>query len=160
MTLVASPAAFTIIKYFEGCWKLLPDNTLQAYLCPADVWTIGWGHTDGVTSDLIITQEMADQLLLEDVADVEAALDQILGTITVKQCQYDALTSLCFNLAGGAATLPQKCPLMWADLKAGNDYAAAEEFLDCDHALVGNQWVELQGLKLRRQAEANLFLSC
>ena len=30
-----------LIKHFEGC-------ELEAYLCPANVWTIGYGHTKGV----------------------------------------------------------------------------------------------------------------
>ena len=30
--------AIELIKQFEGC-------SLKAYLCPANIWTIGYGHT-------------------------------------------------------------------------------------------------------------------
>ena len=32
-----------LIRSFEGC-------RLEAYKCPAGVWTIGWGHTGNVKS--------------------------------------------------------------------------------------------------------------
>ena len=35
---MAEPKHHTLIKHFEGC-------RLTAYLCPAGIPTIGWGHT-------------------------------------------------------------------------------------------------------------------
>lgn len=32
---------------------------LQAYKCPADIWTIGYGHTAGVSENDVITEEEA-----------------------------------------------------------------------------------------------------
>lgn len=41
-----------LIKRFEGC-------KLTAYKCSAGVWTIGYGHTQGVYEGKKITEEEA-----------------------------------------------------------------------------------------------------
>lgn len=48
-----SSVGLKLIKGFEGC-------RLTAYKCPAGVWTIGYGHTGGVKSGMMITQAEAD----------------------------------------------------------------------------------------------------
>jgi lysozyme len=143
----ASQVCIDLIKRFEGL-------KLDAYLCPAGIPTIGYGHTRCVHIGQHITTEFADVLLAEDIEAVEDDLDLMLH-VPVTQGQWDALVSLCFNLAGGARALPRKAPLLWSDLQAGKKVEAAHEFLDLDHA----NGKELWGLKLRRQAEAALFLS-
>ena len=48
------------IKQFEGC-------KLEAYLCPGNVWTIGYGHTGlGVVEGVKWTQDRAERALIED----------------------------------------------------------------------------------------------
>jgi len=48
------------IKQFEGC-------KLEAYLCPAGVLTIGYGHTGyGVEASTKWTQDRAERALIED----------------------------------------------------------------------------------------------
>ena len=48
------------IKTFEGC-------KLEAYLCPGNVWTIGYGHTGyGVEASTKWTQDRAERALIED----------------------------------------------------------------------------------------------
>src|SRR5271166_5506893 len=112
----ASPAAFDLIKSFEGL-------RLEAYRCPAGVWTIGWGHTAGVQPGERITEERAAELLAEDVALVERDLPKVVrAPITQGQC--DALVSLCFNICGSALGLPKVAPHLVAKLNAG-DYAGA-----------------------------------
>lgn len=143
----ASQVCFDLIKRYEGL-------KLDAYLCPAGVWTIGWGHTEDVHPGQHISADFADVLLVQDIESVEWDLGLMLH-VPVTQGQWDALVSLCFNLAGGARALPRKAPLLWSDLQAGKKVEAAHEFLDLDHA----NGKELWGLKLRRQAEAALFLS-
>ena len=49
-----------LIKKFEGC-------RLKAYKCPANVWTIGYGHTKGVEPYEIITLAEAEELLRKDL---------------------------------------------------------------------------------------------
>ena len=52
--------ALEMIKRFEGC-------RLQAYKCPAGVWTIGYGHTAGVKQGQVITQAQADEYLIAEL---------------------------------------------------------------------------------------------
>jgi len=145
--LTASPAAYDLIKRFEGL-------RLTAYLCPAHVWTIGWGHTAGVKPGDTITEPEAESLLAADIAPIERNLPKVFH-VSLTQGQFDALVSLCFNVAGDALGLPSIAPKLVADLNAGNPAAAANELLDIDRA---NGQV-LPGLLLRRQAERQLFLS-
>jgi lysozyme len=143
--MTSSPAAINLIKEFEGL-------RLDAYLCPAGVWTIGWGHTQGVRQGLRITQELAEEFLRRDVAEVEQGLAWVIHA-PLTQGQYDALTSLCFNLAGGAERLPSIAPRLVTKLNERDYAGAADEFLDIDRA---NGQV-LPGLVRRRKAEWALF---
>ena len=142
----ASAAAIDLIKRFESL-------SLEAYLCPARVWTIGWGHTAGVQAGQTITAERAEELLQADVAAVEAGLPKVIHA-PLTQGQWDALVSLCFNLRGGAVALPRIAPHLVAKLNAGDTAGAAAEFLDINRA--GGQ--VLAGLTRRREAERELFL--
>jgi lysozyme len=142
----ASAAAFDLIKRFEGL-------RLKAYLCPAHVWTIGWGHTADVQPGDSITERRAQELLEADVAEVEAGLPKVIQA-PLSQGQWDALVSLCFNLRGGALALPRIAPRLLAKIDAGDVAGAAAEFLDINKA---NGQV-LAGLTRRRQAERELFL--
>ena len=54
--------AIDFIRNEEGC-------ELKAYLCPAGKWTIGYGHTAGVTEGMAISQAHAEDLLRADVID-------------------------------------------------------------------------------------------
>lgn len=143
----ASSAALDLIKRFEGL-------KLEAYRCPAGVWTIGWGHTAGVQPGERITVERAAELLAEDVAQVERDLPKVIH-MPITQGQCDALVSLCFNLRGGPLGLPKIAPHLVAKLNSGDAAGAAHELLDIDRA---NSEV-LPGLVRRRQAEQIVFLS-
>lgn len=143
----ASAAAFDLIKRFESL-------RLEAYLCPAGVWTIGWGHTEDVCSGDSITEQRAQELLEADVAEVEASLSKVIH-VPLTQGQWDALVSLCFNLRGGAPGLPRLAPRLVGKIHAGDYAGAADEFLDINKA-VGRV---LPGLTRRREAERDMFLS-
>lgn len=81
-----------LIKRFEGL-------RLDAYRCPAGVWTIGYGHTGaGVGEGVAITPEQADILLRADVLRFEDGVRRLAGPCS--QGQFDALVSFTFNLAG------------------------------------------------------------
>jgi lysozyme len=144
--MTCSPAAINLIKGFESL-------SLDAYLCPAGVWTIGWGHTSGVREGLRITEELAEEFLRRDVAQVDQGLAKIIHA-PLTQGQYDALVSLCFNLCGGAQRLPAIAPRLVAKLDEGDYAGAANELLDIDKA---NGKV-LPGLVRRRAAERALFV--
>ena len=59
---------FTLIKKFEGC-------KLTAYQDSIGVWTIGYGHTAGVTKGQVITQAQADTYLKSDCTTAEKAVN-------------------------------------------------------------------------------------
>lgn len=79
-----------LIKRHEGL-------RLAAYLCPAGVPTIGYGHTKGVKLGQVITEAEAEQLLQEDLKTSER---EIAG-LNVNQNQFDALVSFVFNVGAG-----------------------------------------------------------
>ena len=142
-----SPAAIDLIKQFESL-------RLEAYLCPAGVWTIGWGHTEGVREGLRITEDLAEELLRKDVEGVDQGLEKVIHSPRT-QGQHDALVSLCFNLRGGAIRLPSIAPKLVAKLNEGDYAGAADELLDIDRA---NGQV-MPGLVRRRAAERALFVA-
>lgn len=85
-----------MIKSFEGC-------RLEAYKCQAGVWTIGYGHTQGVYEGKKITQEEADRLLASDLAKFETGVRNILGSAScMAENKIDALVSLAYNIGVSA----------------------------------------------------------
>ena len=145
--MTASRQAIDLIKRFESL-------VLDAYLCPAGTWTIGWGHTAGVEPGMRITGQHAEELLGQDIAGVERDLAAVIHA-PLTQGQYDALVSLCFNLRGGPRKLPKVAPKLVSKINSGDYPAAALEFLDINHA----NGAVLPGLTRRREAERELFLS-
>lgn len=136
-----SERGLAVIKEFEGL-------QLQAYQCSAHVWTIGYGHTAGVQPGDVITRREADGLLSQDVSESERTIERYV-TVSLTQCQFDALVSLTFNVGSGnfrSSTLLKK-------LNAGDYTGAAGEFLRWVNA--GGQ--RLPGLVRRRAAEKALF---
>ena len=134
--------AVPIIKEFEGC-------KLKAYLCPAGVWTIGYGHTDGVKEGDEITQQEADRLLASDV-DLFTAGVQRLVTSDINRNQLGALTSFAFNV--GLGNLRHSTLLRLVN--KGDFVGAANQFSRWNKA--GGK--VLAGLTRRREAERKLFL--
>lgn len=80
----------TLVKEFEGC-------ELEAYLCPANVWTIGYGHTRSVAVGQIISEAEAEALLREDFLDAEEAVNKLVK-VPMNGNQFSALVSLAFNI--------------------------------------------------------------
>ena len=126
-----------LIKQFEGC-------SLSAYKCSRGIWTIGWGHTAGVKQGDRITQEKADELLKNDLKIYEAHVASIVK-IPLKQNEFDALVSFCYNC--GQANLKML-------VKNRNTAQIADAILLYNKS--GSK--TLAGLVKRRTAERNLFL--
>lgn len=122
---------------------------LKAYLCPAGRWTIGYGHTAGVTEGMEISQAHAEELLRADVIDCARRMASYIKA-PVTKWQYIALVSLSFNVGD----LRRKAPKLLHNLNSRQEDKAALEFLDICRA--GGRVVE--GLKRRREKEARLFL--
>ncbi|MEN6532161.1 MAG: lysozyme [Bryobacteraceae bacterium] len=142
----ASERCLVLIRHFEGL-------RLEAYRCPAGVWTIGYGRTRGVSEGMTISTAKADEFLREDVASTEAELRTMLPGVQFTQGQWDALVSLAYNV--GASRLPTVAPRFWKSLYAGDKSAAVVELCGINRA--GGK--VLPGLTARRKAEAELFLS-
>lgn len=138
-----STAGIHLIKHFESFRSV-------RYLCAGGKWTIGWGHTKGVTEHTpAITVPQGDDLLVEDLAQFEEDVESWVK-VDLLQCQFDALVSFIFNLGANAfskSTLLKK-------LNAGDTMGAADEFLRWNKA----KDKVLAGLVKRREAERALFL--
>lgn len=79
-----------MIKDFEGLH-------LTPYLCPANVWTIGYGHTRTVRANMHITSAQADQLLEDDLRIAERAVARLVR-VPLTGNQFSALVSFVFNV--------------------------------------------------------------
>lgn len=144
-----SPKGRDLIAEFEGL-------RLDAYLCPAGVWTIGFGHTKGVKpGDRLASAEYAHILLDEDLAEWAADVEAALGGANTSQHEFDAMTSLAFNV--GVAGFKGSTVLRLH--KAGDKTGAARAFGMWNKATVNGKLVEMPGLTRRRAAEAALYLT-
>lgn len=86
-----SDKGLALIKSFEGCH-------LEAYKCPAGVWTIGFGHTKGVYQGMKISQSQAESFLREDCARFEKNVNGFSNKYKWTQDEFDALVCFAFNI--------------------------------------------------------------
>jgi|SRR5271167_1787917 len=130
-----------LTEQFEG-------DKLTAYQDSGGVWTIGYGHTEGVTQGATCTQAQADAWLLEDI---QWAGSVVQGAVTVAltQGEFNALVDFVFNV--GSADFQSSTLLR--DLNAGDFGLAALQFDRWDMA--GGAVVA--GLLRRREAEQGEF---
>lgn len=138
-----SAKGIALIQQFEGL-------ELKAYRCPANVLTIGYGHTGpDVIPDECITKERAIEILKADLVKFERGVAEAI-TQPLTQPRFDALVALAFNI--GIAALKGSTLAKLAN--AGKWAEAGEQFLRWDKA--GGK--VLAGLTRRRKAERALFL--
>ncbi len=145
-----SQAGIDLIKHFEGC-------SFKSYLCPAGVWTIGYGHTQGVTEGMVWDSKQCDEAFLQDVAQFERDVNSLVK-VPLTQGQFDALVSFAYNCGSdidgddiaeglGDSTLLKL-------LNQGHYDLAAKQF---------GRWISRgtsaePGLRRRRKAEELLFI--
>ena len=139
-----SQKGIELVAKYEGC-------RLTAYKCPAGVWTIGYGHTEGVKEgDTLPAEEAAKELLGKDLKKyanyVNACVQKGIIKFPLNQNQFDALTSFTYNCGNGNL---QK-------LVSGRDAAVIADKLPLYNKGGGKV---LQGLVRRREEERALFLS-
>lgn len=148
----------------------------KPYLCPAHIWTIGYGHVlyqeqirlpvirkDGYVGlirneyplrpehNRVWTKTEIDELFRADVQTFERGVLRLVPGVSGRQGAFDALVSFAFNAGLGNLQRSQ------IRMRANRDdwEGAAEAFRD---------WVKgggkvLPGLVKRREAEIALFLS-
>lgn len=136
-----------IIKEFEGL-------RLSAYDDGVGVFTVGYGTIRYPNGNKVkrgdkITLEQAEQYLRHDLSNFEDVVNSLVK-VPLTQNQFDALTSLVYNIGSSAfskSTLLKK-------LNAKDYKGAADQFLVWNKA--GGK--TLQGLTNRRTKERQLFL--
>ena len=135
--------ACELIAKFEG-------YKLTAYKCPAGVWTVGYGHTNGVKSGDVITSTQAQEFLQ---TDVKIFFDAVMREVSkiCNQNQIIALTSFAFNL--GVENLRKSTLLREVKRNPQNLITIKGEFL---------RWIytngkPLEGLKTRRNKEFQVY---
>ena len=137
------PELYRLIKRFEGC-------RLRAYLCPAGVWTIGWGATGpDVGPGLVWSQAQADARLERDAQRFARQTLALVPNLVHQPSALSAVADFAYNL--GAANL--RSSTLRKKLLEEDWEAAREQLL---------RWVRgggrvLRGLVRRRQAEADLL---
>jgi lysozyme len=165
-----SKAGADLMHRFEGCRS-------KPYLCPAHIWTIGYGHVlyqDQIRLPMVrvpdkdiamIRKEMPlkpednrvwskeeiEKLFADDVASFERGVLRLVPGVVGKQGAFDALVSISFNF--GLGNLQRSTIRMKAN--RGDWEGAAEAFM----AWTKGGGKELPGLVKRRIAEKTLFLS-
>ena len=154
---------------FEGCRN-------RPYLCPAHIWTIGYGHVlyqeqirlpvarvDGKDVPMIRkemplkpehnrvwSKEEINDLFKKDVANFERGVLRLAPSLAGNQGAFDACVSFAYNAGLGNFQRSQ----IRIRINRGDMEGAAEQFMT---------WVKgggkvLPGLVKRRIAEKNLFL--
>ena len=141
-----SDKGIALIKAHEGL-------RLNAYLCPAKVWTIGYGHTSAAGEPVVregmrITRAEANSILLRDLGKFEERVNRLVK-VPLTQGQFDALVSFDFNTGKlHSSSLLKK-------LNAGEHSRVPAQLM---------RWTkgggkELAGLVRRRRDEAELWRS-
>ena len=165
-----SKAGADLMHRYEG-YRTKP------YLCPAHIWTIGYGHVlyqeqirlpmvrvEGKDVSMIRkemplkqednrvwTKEEIEKLFAADVASFERGVLRLVPGCNGRQSSFDALVSFAFN--AGLGNLQRSTIRMRAN--RGDWEGAAEAFM----AWVKGGGRVLPGLVKRREAEKALFMS-
>jgi len=162
-----SKAGADLMHRFEGCRN-------KPYLCPAHIWTIGYGHVlyqDQIRWPMVASEGKParkeyslkpedarvwskaeiEELFAVDVASFERGVLRLIPGVVGRQGAFDALVSFAFN--AGLGNLQRSTIRMKAN--RGDWEGAAEAFM----AWTKGGGKELPGLVRRRKAEIELFLS-
>ena len=164
-----SKAGANLMHQYEG-YRTKP------YLCPAHIWTIGYGHVlyqeqiklpvarvngyEGMIrkemplkpeDNRVWTKEEIEKLFADDVASFERGVLRLAPPVAGRQGAFDACVSFAFN--AGLGTFQRSS--IRIKLNRGDWEGAADALLL--YCMGGGKI--LAGLKKRRDAEKALFLS-
>jgi len=148
----------------------------RPYLCPAFIWTIGYGHVlyqnqislpsvrkEGYTGMIrkemplkqednrVWTKDEINELFRSDVATFERGVLRLVPAVVGHQGRFDALVSFSYNCGLGGLQRSQ----IRMKANRGDWEGAAESFRN--HVTAAGK--VLPGLVKRREAEIALFLS-
>ena len=145
-----SERGIKLIKHHEGVRN-------RPYRCPAGLFTVGVGHLIGdgkslpKSWDRLFTKEEIDGILKRDLRRFELGVRKMLPNVPLRQSEFDALVSFCFNLGLGCF---QRSTIRQALLR-GDKKTAMESLLK--YCRAGGKI--LKGLQIRRLDEKALFES-
>ena len=143
-----SERGIKLIKHHEGFRN-------RPYRCPAGLYTVGVGHRIGDGKSLpeswnrIFTEEEIDGILKRDLNRFELGVRKMLPNVPLRQHEFDALVSFCFNLGLGCF---QRSTIRQALLR-GDKKVAMESLIK--YCRAGGKI--LRGLQIRRLDEKALF---
>ena len=141
-----SPAGVHFIKQFEGF-------RLKAYKCAAGVWTVGYGITGpDIGPNTEITENEANQRFDLVLRSFEREVRDRLK-VQVNQNEFDALVSFTYNVGVNAFASSTLLKLLNS---AATKQIVASEF---SRWVKGSDGNPIEGLKIRRAKEKELFLS-
>ena len=144
----ASKEAIKLIRHHEGVRN-------KPYQCPAKLWTVGIGHLIGDGKTLpaswnrTFTNEEIDGILKSDLSRFELGISKMLPNVQLKQHEFDAILSFCFNLGLGCF---QRSTIRQALLRGDKEQAMESLMKYCR---AGGKI--LRGLENRRKDERRLF---
>lgn len=137
-----SERGIKLIKEYEGFRSV-------AYLCAANIWTLGYGSTKGVKKGDVISEREASERLEKEVNEEYGKAVNDLVKVSLTQNQFDALVSLVYNI--GVGNFKKSTVLKELNKK---NYSAACEAIAMWNKGGGRV---LAGLVRRRSAEQELF---
>lgn len=144
-----------LTKEIKDFVKAKEGLSLTAYLCPAKVWTIGYGNTSYETGIKVkqgdkISKERAELLFNNTFENFALQVKQLVFKSTLNDNQFSALVSFAYNVGIGAL----KSSTLLKKVKANpNDKAIANEFAKWNKA--GGK--VLAGLISRRAKESDIY---
>jgi lysozyme len=138
-----TPVGVKLVKNYEGL-------RTKSYLCPASVWTVGYGSTEGVTPGMTITEKQAELMLIKDLGKFEGYVDRTIIRLLIWH-EADALVSFTFNVG-----FRLKNELKSA-VELGNAQLVVYKMSLYNKAKVNGQYVILPGLVSRRRSEGMLY---
>jgi lysozyme len=145
----ASNVCIQLLKHHEGV-------RYKPYRCPAGLWTVGVGHLIGDGKSLprewdkTFTQDEIDGLLKSDLRRFELGISKMLPNVPLRQHEFDAILSFCFNLGLGCF---QRSTIRQALLRGDKEQAMESLVKYCR----ANGKI-LKGLQNRRLDEKQLFV--
>lgn len=144
--MITSEKGRKMIESFEGC-------RTTAYQDQRNIWTIGYGHTEGVKEGDTCTAEQADQWMSEDLETAEGTVGRFVKA-PLNQNQFDALVSLCYNI--GQGNFADSTVVKMLNLQTPPNYEGAAAAILMWNKTGG---AVNPGLVNRREAERTLFLT-
>ena len=143
-----SNAGLNFIAGYEG-------YSATTYNDVAGLATIGYGHLiKSGESFGTLSRSAATQLLRKDASFAVNAVNKYVK-VSLNQNQFDALTSLTFNIGAGGFSESS----VLRNVNSGNTLSIDKSFMMWNKAAINGVLTPVQGLTNRRQAESNLFMN-